>query len=106
MGAAGAIMTTRWAYIDPHIAFNTLFSFMPVLMAIFGGIGALYGPILGAGFFAILEEVLITKFPYYYMLIFGIILVTMIMFLPKGLVGLIQKGVGAIKKGRTGKSEG
>ena len=106
MGAAGAIMATRWTYIDPHIAFNTLFSFMPVLMAIFGGIGALYGPILGAGIFAILEEVLITKFPYYYMLIFGVILVIMIMFLPSGLVGLIQKWIGSNKKVRTDNSEG
>ena len=106
MGAAGAIMATRWAYIDPHIAFNTLFSFMPVLMAIFGGIGALYGPILGAGIFAILEEILITKFPYYYMLIFGFILIIMIMYLPAGLVGLIQKLFDSIKKNRTGNLEG
>ena len=34
MGAAGTIMATRWTYIDPTIAFNPLFSFMPVLMAI------------------------------------------------------------------------
>jgi len=34
MGAAGAIMATRWTYIDPKIAFNPLISFMPVLMAI------------------------------------------------------------------------
>jgi branched-chain amino acid transport system permease protein len=106
MGAAGAIMATRWTYIDPHIAFNTLFSFMPVLMAIFGGIGALYGPILGAGIFGVLEEVLITKFPYYYMLLFGVILIIMIMFLPNGLVGLIQKGVASIKNGRSDQSEG
>ena len=91
MGAAGAIMATRWTYIDPQIAFNPLFSFMPVLMAIFGGIGQLYGPILGAAIFALLEEVLITEFPYYYMLLFGIILIAVILFLPRGLVGLIQK---------------
>ena len=91
MGATGAIMATRWTYIDPQIAFNPLFSFMPVLMAIFGGIGQLYGPILGAAIFALLEEVLITEFPYYYMLLFGIILIAVILFLPRGLVGLIQK---------------
>jgi branched-chain amino acid transport system permease protein len=91
MGAAGATMATRWTYIDPSIAFNPLFSFMPVLMAIFGGIGQLYGPIIGAAIFAYLEEVLITKFPYYYMLIFGTILVVVILYLPNGLVGLIQK---------------
>ena len=91
MGAAGAIMATRWTYIDPSIAFNTLFSFMPVLMAIFGGISRLYGPILGAAIFSLLEEVLITEFPYYYMLIFGIILIAVILFLPNGLVGLLKK---------------
>jgi branched-chain amino acid transport system permease protein len=91
MGAAGAIMATRWTYIDPTIAFNPLFSFMPVLMAIFGGVGQLYGPILGATILALLEEVLITEFPYYYMLLFGIILIIVILFLPQGLVGLVEK---------------
>jgi branched-chain amino acid transport system permease protein len=91
MGAAGAIIATRWTYIDPYIAFNYLFSFMPVLMAIFGGMGQLFGPVLGAAIFAYLEELLITKFPYYYMLLFGIILVFAILFLPDGIVGLLQK---------------
>lgn len=91
MGAAGAIMATRWTYIDPYIAFNPLFSFMPVLMAIFGGLGQFYGPVLGAAIFAYLEEILLTKFPYYYMFLFGIIMVIAILFLPTGLVGLIQK---------------
>ena len=91
MGAAGAIMATRWTYIDPYIAFNPLFSFMPVLMAIFGGIGQFYGPIIGATIFAYLEEVLLTRFPYYYMLLFGTIMVVAILYLPNGLVGLIQK---------------
>jgi branched-chain amino acid transport system permease protein len=91
IGATGAIMATRWTYIDPYIAFNVLFSFMPVLMAIFGGMGQFYGPIIGAAIFAYLEEILLTRFPYYYMLITGIILVVAILYLPEGLVGLIQK---------------
>jgi branched-chain amino acid transport system permease protein len=91
MGTAGAIMATRWTYIDPRIAFNPLLSFLPVLMAIFGGIGHLFGPIFGATVFTYLEEILITRFPYYYMLIFGIIMVVAILYLPDGLVGLIQK---------------
>ena len=91
MGAAGAIIATRWTYIDPYIAFNPLFSFLPVLMAIFGGMGQLYGPVIGATVFAYLEEVLLTRFPYYYMLIFGIVLVVVILYLPNGLIGLVQK---------------
>jgi branched-chain amino acid transport system permease protein len=91
MGAAGAIMATRWTYIDPRIAFDPLLSFLPVLMAIFGGTGQLYGPVFGAAIFAYLEEILTTKFPYYYMLLFGTILIVVILFLPHGLVGLVQK---------------
>jgi branched-chain amino acid transport system permease protein len=91
IGTAGAVMATKWTYIDPFIAFNPFFSFMPVLMAIFGGVGQLYGPIMGAAIFTYFEEFLITKFPELYMLIFGIILVIAILYLPDGLVGLIQK---------------
>jgi branched-chain amino acid transport system permease protein len=91
MGAVGAAIATRWTYIDPYIAFKSLYSFMPVLMAIFGGMGHFYGPILGAAVFAYLEEVLITKFPYHYMLLFGAILLITILYLPDGLIGLVQR---------------
>jgi len=91
MGAAGAVIATRWTYIDPYIAFNPLFSFLPVLMAIFGGMGQIYGPVIGATIFAYLEEILLTRFPYHYMLIFGLVLVTAILYLPNGLVGLIPR---------------
>ena len=90
MGATGAIMATRWTYVDPYIAFKALYSFMVVLMAAFGGMGQLYGPVVGAAIFAYLEEVLITKFPYYYMLAFGLILLAVILFIPDGLVGVID----------------
>jgi branched-chain amino acid transport system permease protein len=90
MGAAGAIMATKWTYIDPYIAFNVLLSFMPVLMAIFGGLGQFYGPVIGAAIFAYLQEYLKTTFPYQYMLIFGAVLVLVIVFLPNGLAGIIQ----------------
>jgi branched-chain amino acid transport system permease protein len=91
IGATGTIMATRWTYIDPFIAFNMELSFTPVLMATFGGMGQLFGPVLGATIFAYLEEVLITQFPYYYMLFFGTVLVVTVLFLPNGLIGLIQK---------------
>jgi len=91
MGAAGAVMATKWTYIDSGIAFYMLYSFMPVLMALFGGMGQLYGPVIGSAFFTYLEEILITRFPEVYMLIFGAILVIAILYLPDGLVGLIQK---------------
>jgi branched-chain amino acid transport system permease protein len=91
MGAAGSVMATKWTYIDPGIAFNPFFSFMPVLMAIFGGMGQLFGPVIGSAVFTYLEEFLITRFPELYMLIFGAIMVIAILYLPDGLVGSLQK---------------
>jgi branched-chain amino acid transport system permease protein len=91
MGLTGATMCWRWSYIDPTTAFNIQYSFMPVLMAIFGGMGRLYGPIIGAAIFALLEELLTTKFPYYYMLIFGLTMIVVIRFMPSGLEGVIER---------------
>jgi branched-chain amino acid transport system permease protein len=90
MGMAGAMMATRWTYIDPSIAFKPFYSFLPVLMAIFGGMGQLYGPVIGAAIFAYLQETLVTKFSELYMLIFGIVLIGAILFMPNGLVGVID----------------
>jgi branched-chain amino acid transport system permease protein len=90
MGVSGVLMATRWTYIDPRIAFNALYSFMPVLMAIFGGMEKMYGPVLGAVIFTLLEEILVTKLPYHYMLIFGLVLVISILYMPHGIVGLIR----------------
>ena len=91
IGVVGATMTMRWQYIDPPTAFDIRLSFMPVLMAIFGGMGHLYGPVVGASLFSYLDELLSTKFPYYYMLLFGVTLVVVILFMPHGIEGVIQR---------------
>ena len=93
MGAAGAIWATKLTYVDPYVAFSILFSFLPVLMAIIGGMGQIYGPIIGAAGFAYLQETLQTKFPYVYMLTFGIVLIVAILYMPDGLVGAIPRWI-------------
>ncbi len=102
MGAAGAAMATRWSYIDPYIAFGTTMSFMPVLMVIFGGKQNILGPLVGAAVFAYLQELLITKIPYIYMIAFGLIMIAAILFMPRGIVGVVQSIAGR-RKGREGK---
>ena len=97
-------MATRWTYIDPYIAFNPLFSFLPVLMAIFGGLGSFYGPIIGAALFSYLQEFLKTEFPFQYMIIFGLLLMAVIVFMPRGLVGLVQRLLASLKEGPEEKS--
>ncbi|HUL30222.1 MAG TPA: branched-chain amino acid ABC transporter permease [Thermodesulfobacteriota bacterium] len=105
MGATGATMSMRWTYIDPTLAFNIQYSFMPVLMAIFGGMGHLYAPITGATLFSLLEELLTTKFPYYYMLLFGLTMLVVILFMPHGLEGIIEKWRNRVKAGMRGSHE-
>jgi branched-chain amino acid transport system permease protein len=92
MGAAGVVMATKWTYVDPGVAFNPMMSFTPVLMAIFGGMGNFYGPVIGAVIFAYIQEVLTTgALKQYYMLIFGTVLILAIVFMPNGIIGLIPK---------------
>jgi branched-chain amino acid transport system permease protein len=91
MGATGVIMATKFTYVDPDVAFAPMMSFSPVLMAIFGGMGNIYGPVIGAVIFTYIQENLTTGvLKNYYMLIFGAILVATIIYLPSGLMGLIQ----------------
>lgn len=89
MGVAGVIAAPKLIYVNTNIAFSTIYSFMPILMAVFGGMGQLYGPVVGAVVFAYLEIMIRNEFPRYFLLIFGVILVVVILFLPNGIAGLM-----------------
>ena len=91
MGAAGAAYAARLVFVDPTSTFDVSFSFMPILMAVFGGMGHLSGPVIGAATFSILERWLSIRFPSYYSLIFGTTLIIVILYLPGGLLGLVPK---------------
>ena len=90
IGLTGATTATGLIYIDSHIAFDLNYSFFPTLMAIFGGIGNVFGPVIGAAVFSYLREILITRFPYAYMIIFGAVMILTILYLPNGIIGLVQ----------------
>jgi branched-chain amino acid transport system permease protein len=100
MGMAGAIIATRRTYIDPGIAFNLNTSFLPVLMAMFGGMGNLVGPVVGAAVFTYIGEFLLTRIPDLYMLIFGVVLILAITFMPNGILGLAQDAWRRLRGGR------
>ncbi len=91
MGLAGAIVVTQWTYVESNTAFNMFYSFMPALMAIFGGIGYISGQILGAVVLTLLTETLLIKFPYYYMMLFGTLILIVIVYSPSGLMGLYEQ---------------
>ncbi len=92
MSVTGAIMAPRWTYIDPSIAFNPMISFQVVIMALLGGAGSLFGPILGVIPLVLLFEVLTATLPNHFSIVLGAIFVIIVMLLPNGVVGLIKLG--------------
>jgi branched-chain amino acid transport system permease protein len=97
MGMAGAIVATQRTYIDPYIAFDLNQSFLPVVMAMFGGMGLLVGPVIGAALFTEIQEQLQTRFPNLFLLLVGAVLILAITFLPNGILGLAQQVWGKIR---------
>jgi branched-chain amino acid transport system permease protein len=89
MGAAGVVIAPIFIYVNANIAFSVFYSFMPIFMAIFGGMGEVYGPVIGAVIFGYLERTLRAQLFSYFMLGFGIIMVAVILFLPNGIAGLV-----------------
>jgi len=90
MALAGAIMAPRWTYIDPAIAFNPMISFQVVIMALLGGAGALFGPLLGAVPLVLLFEVLQANFPNAYSILLGAVFILIVYGLPRGVIGLVE----------------
>ena len=89
MTVTGAIMAPRWTYIDPAIAFNPLISFQVVIMALLGGAGLLYGPLLGVVPLVLLFDVIGANFPNYFSIVLGLIFIAIVYALPKGVAGLL-----------------
>ena len=87
----GAIMAPRWTYIDPSIAFAPAISFQTLIMALLGGAGALFGPILGAVPLVLLFEYLGANFPNHFSILLGLVFIVIVYFIPQGLSGVLAK---------------
>ena len=102
VGAVGAIMATKAGFIDPDMSFSMTACFFPVLMAIFGGMQSLYGPIVGAVAFWTLQNWLLIKIPTQNMIVFGVIMIVVVLLLPKGLFGIVDQIMARGRKGSGG----
>lgn len=91
MTLAGAIMAPRWTYIDPAIAFNPMVSFQVLIMALLGGAGRLYGPLLGVIPLTLLFEFLIARFPNHFSIILGLAFLAIVYLVPNGVAGLVGR---------------
>ena len=88
-GIAGAMSALFQNMISPYGTVDVAHSFQPILATIVGGASSFFGPIIGAGIFAILEEVT-TRFTERVELVHGIVLVLVIMYFPSGFIGLLK----------------
>jgi branched-chain amino acid transport system permease protein len=91
MGAGGAFYVQVFQYIDPGIAYGPSTSIEALVAAIVGGMGTLWGPVLGAVALHVLADLtrnLFGALPGINMVIYGVVLVAIVMFLPRGIAGL------------------
>ena len=86
-GVAGAYMPHLMRFISPE-SFTWYESLTCLIMITVGGLGSLAGAVLGAALLVIGPEYL-RDFAQYKMLVFGLVLVASMTFLPKGLAGAI-----------------
>lgn len=91
MTVAGAIMAPRWTYLDPTIAFAPAISFQTLIMALLGGAGSLFGPLLGAVPLVLLFEFLSANFPNHFAILVGLVFMLIVYAVPRGISGWLRR---------------
>jgi len=94
-GLGGVFYFQYFRYINPHIAFGLETSLEMALIAIFGGMYSLWGPTIGSMILTPIAEYLrITLGGTYagsHLIIYGVLLILVIRFLPKGVYGFYER---------------
>ena len=104
MGAGGAFYVQVFQYIDPAIAYGPASSVEALVGAIVGGMGTLWGGVLGAVALHLLAEAtrnLFGNLPGLNMVVYGSVLVLIVMVMPRGLSG-VGRSVTGLWRGRRG----
>lgn len=85
-GLGGALYAMRSAYATPDLMVWTE-SGEFIISVMIGGLGTLAGPIVGGAFFTILRDK-ISSYVDWYFIVIGVVLIVIVLFMPRGLVGL------------------
>ena len=101
--AGGCFYTQYYLFIDAGIAYGPWISIEALLAPIVGGVGTVFGPLLGALVVKSLGE--LTKMlagdaPGLDLVIYGSVLVLVVAFAPRGIVGVIADGLGLRRRAR------
>lgn len=92
-GAAGTFYSQKYLYLDPPIAYSIHLSVEMLLVTIVGGMGTVFGPLIGAFVLHIVNEIArhFIDTPGLSLIVYGFILILIISYLPNGLIGLFKK---------------
>ena len=91
-GVAGGVYAYYISYVHPDIVFDINMSVLIVLMALFGGPASWLGPLIGAGFISIMNELLSLFIkPEIARIIYGSMFVAVIIFMPDGVVAYLER---------------
>jgi len=98
----GGLFTIYTAYAEPNLVFGFSQNFEFIIMAVVGGKGTIFGPIIGTMFLKPLNEFLRAAYggtlPGLAYLIYGGVLAIIILFLPSGFMGLFRRLLNKFKK--------
>ncbi|MBT8347176.1 MAG: branched-chain amino acid ABC transporter permease [Desulfofustis sp.] len=86
-GLAGALLVNQTEYVSPGLLHWTMSGELMV-MVLLGGLGSLFGPVLGAAVYLLLEETL-AMYTEHWMVYLGPILIIVVLFAKRGLFGLL-----------------
>jgi len=98
LGVAGGIYGNMTRFIDPNdtaFAGATIGVWM-VLMAILGGKGTLWGPVIGAAVFQVFKEVFWTYLLGSQRIALGLLIVLIVVFFPQGILGFLRERFPAV----------
>jgi len=93
LGIAGGIVGNMIGFIDPRdVAFaGPTFGVWMVLMAILGGKGTLWGPVVGAVVFHVTQELFWTYLLGWQRVALGLLIVVVVLFFPLGILGWLRE---------------
>lgn len=94
MGMVGGLQAMKLGAIEPYGAFSLAWTIDTTAVVIIGGMGTVWGPLLGTVVYAALSE-LLRELPELHMAITGLFLLLVIRFAPQGLAGVLARYVTA-----------
>jgi branched-chain amino acid transport system permease protein len=89
-GLAGGLFAFFNGSVFPDFAYFNK-SFEPLTVALLGGVQSFFGPVAGAIGFKLLETFIARQWPVYWPLFLGAVVVAVIILLPQGFVGLLER---------------